>query len=526
MKIKFILPYSGDPRGLLTNYGFTTRTFFAHPKKKVSDRMPFMSLAFPILASLCPPDTEMEILDEAVDEIDFDDKVDIVALTGMTYMAPHAYRLADEFRKRGVYVVMGGVHVSLAVEEALQHVDCVFVGEADNTWVQFLEDFRKKKPQRVYRDSGIVDLAQARLPRWDLVRNKYYMPYFVQASRGCCFNCDFCQIHLTFGKKIRYKPTELVVEEIRQLYKHYTMEFWGGNPMVFADDNIIASIPEAEKLFRALVPLKIMWCSLSSVNVARHDKLMDLMVESGCDHLFIGFESISQESMDLVNKGHVNQVSQYKGYLEALHRKGINVSSLMMYGLDGDDVSIFQKTVDFVRETDLEFPLFHTLLPLPGTVLTKRQEEQGQVLTYDWTKYTGYYACIRPKKMTPEALEQGNDWSTKEVYSEDAILDKIDHLYEKGALRGKKIFFWNRLLMSLWLLVVMFAHPRGVARFIRKIVWTLWAKPYSKISMLLLFIDHFEFSSKIPAVECPTESAERSSAPASETMPASTPSAA
>ena len=406
MKIKFILPYSGDPKSLITNYDLMTKSFFKGSKiREITNRMPFMSLAFPILAALTPPEFEMEILDESIDIIDYDDPVDIVALTAMTYMAPYAYDIAKEYKKRGVYVVMGGVHVSLAVEEALQYVDSVFVGESENTWPQFIDDFKNNNPQKVYKDDGIVEFDNFILPRWDLVNNKNYFPYFIQASRGCCFNCDFCQIHLTFGKKIRYKPVEHVIAEIKQLFSFYGMEFWGGTPMIFSDDNIIANKKDAKKLFEALIPLKLKWCALSSADIARDEELLDLIVKSGGDHLFIGFESISQESMDLVNKGMVNKVDMYKQDIETLHKKGINVSSLMMYGLDGDDKSIFRETVDFVEETDLEFPIFHTLLPLPGTKLTKDLEKENRVLTYDWKKYTGYYSCIIPKKMTPEELE-------------------------------------------------------------------------------------------------------------------------
>ncbi|MBF0441942.1 MAG: B12-binding domain-containing radical SAM protein, partial [Oligoflexales bacterium] len=363
MKIKFIMPYSGDAeKSLITNYDLTTKIFFKKGRKDIPNRMPFMSLAFPILASLTPDDFEMEILDESIEFINFDDPVDIVALTGMTYMAPYAYRLADEFRKRGVYVVMGGVHVSLAPQEALEHVDSVFVGEAEDTWVEFMDDFKKNKPRAVYKMEKDVDLGRSQLPRWDLVKNKYYFPYFINASRGCCFNCDFCQIHLTFGKKIRYKPVELVIAEIRQLFRFYGKEFWGGTPIIFSDDNIIANANYAKRLFKALIPLRLKWCALASTNVARDSELLDLMVQSGCDHLFIGFESLSQESMDLVNKGKVNRVSLFKDDIRTLHERGINVSSLMMFGLDGDGPSIFEKTVKFVEESDLEFPLFHTLL--------------------------------------------------------------------------------------------------------------------------------------------------------------------
>jgi radical SAM superfamily enzyme YgiQ (UPF0313 family) len=503
VKIRFILPYSGDEKSLLTNYDFVTEAFFARGRREVTNRMPFMSLAFPILAALTPKDVEIEILDESVEPIDFDDPVDIVGLTAMTYMAPHAYRLAQEFRKRGVFVVMGGVHVSLAVDEALRHVDAVFVGEAENTWPQFLQDWRAGRPAQVYRDPGMPSLQEPLLPRWDLVKNKYYLPYFIQASRGCCFNCDFCQIHLTFGKKIRYKPPEQVVTEIKQLRRLYGKEFWGGGPILFSDDNIIANVPAAKELFRALIPLKLRWSGLASANVTQNAELLDLLVASGCDHLFIGFESVSQESMNLVNKGHVNKVDYYRKTIETLHQRGINVSSLMMYGLDGDDVGIFRETVDFVEETNLDFPIFHTLLPLPGTVLCRNLEEEKRVLTYDWTKYTGYYSCIAPKKMSPEALEQGNDWSTRAVYDEETVLRRIDNLYEEGAMVGERPYYFLRIGLSLYLLLLSLVRPGGIGPFIRKIVRLMWRKKKIKISPLLLFIDHVEFAQKMPVVQEP-----------------------
>jgi radical SAM superfamily enzyme YgiQ (UPF0313 family) len=502
MKIKFIMPYSGEPqKSLLTNYDFITRVFFRSKRRDESNRMSFYSLAFPILAALTPPEYELELLDEAVDVLDLDEPVDIVALTGMTYMAPYAYRLADEYRKRGVTVVMGGVHVSLAIEEALAQVDTVFVGEGENIWRQFLDDFKAGKPQRVYRDSGVVDFREFVLPRWDLVKTQYYFPYFIQASRGCCFDCNFCQIHLVFGNQIRYKPVEHVIAEIRQLKKLCWLSTIGDAPLALSDDNIIANVPYARQLFEALIPLKIKWWGLASANVARNEELLALMVRSGCDNLFIGFESLSQESLDLANKGMVNKVERFRQDLEVLHRYRINVSSLMMYGMDGDGPDIFRKTVDFVRETDLEFPIFHTILPLPGTAHTRALEAENRILCRDWTKYTGNFACIVPRKMTPAQLEQGTDWSTKVVYSEEAILQKIENVYQQGALRGDKPQWVLRIGVTIYLLVEMFKVEKPVARFIGKIIRLLWTRKNIKVTTLLTFIDHFEYARRIPATE-------------------------
>ncbi|MCP4136136.1 MAG: B12-binding domain-containing radical SAM protein [bacterium] len=507
MKIKFIQPYSGDPKGLLTNYDYIAKMFYPIKRKDIPNRMFCMSLAFPILAAITPPEFEIEILDESTEYIDYDDPVDIVALTGMTYMAPHAYNLAKEFKKRGVYVVMGGVHVSSVPDEALQHLDTVFVGECENIWREFIDDFKQGKPKRKYQETGIVSLDEFILPRWDLVKNKYYAPYFIQASRGCCFKCDFCQLHLTFGNTVRYKKPEQVIAEIKQLYSIYKKEFWGGTPMLFSDDNIIANIPKAKELFKALIPLNIKWFSLASSNVARNEGLLDLMVESGCDHLSVGFESLSQESMDLVNKGSVNQVELYKDDIKMMHSKGLNVSALMMFGLDGDDRSIFQETVDFIDETNLEYPIFHTLLPLPGTVLTESLEKEKRILTYDWTKYTGYYSCIEPKKMTAEELERGNDWTTKEVYTEEAILGRINRLYDEGtAMTGEKNYYFTRIVMSLYCIREMLKKrfikkDKRVAKFIWKLTKILWTKKKIKIGAVFFFIDYFDYCCTIPDLE-------------------------
>lgn len=136
-------------------------------------------------------------------------------------------------------------------------MDTVFVGEGENTWRQFLDDFKAGKPDRVYRDSGVVDFREFVLPRWDLVKTQYYFPYFIQASRGCCFDCNFCQIHLVFGNQIRYKPVEHVIAEIRQLKKLCWLLTIGDAPLALSDDNIIANVPYARQLFEALIPLKI-----------------------------------------------------------------------------------------------------------------------------------------------------------------------------------------------------------------------------------------------------------------------------
>lgn len=313
------------------------------------------SLALPVVAALTPTDVDVEIEDEYLMDIDFENKADLVGITSMTTQAERAYQIADEFRRRGKPVVMGGIHVSALPEEAAQHCDSVVVGEAELLWERVITDFRKGGLQRVYRTDQRHNLRGLPVPRIDLLPlHRYSIPVIpVQTSRGCPHRCDFCIVTEFFGGTYRFRPVDEVVREIeiqKALFKEKRKKI-----IFFADDNIAANRVHAKELFKALIPLKIPWGCQCTLNITDDPQLLDLAAESGCIHMFIGIETINAASLKSVNKS-FNRVEKYEKALETLRQRGIHVEASMIVGFDEDREDIFDTMLAFLTRNKLSSP--------------------------------------------------------------------------------------------------------------------------------------------------------------------------
>lgn len=469
-------------------------------KKKTSHKSGVLPLALPTLAALTPPEFEVRILDENIEDIDFDAPVDIVGITFLTCYAPQGYRLADRFRAAGAHVALGGVHVTMCPEEAMEHADTVFLGEADDTWEMFLEDFESGTPKRLYRADKRPDLKRLVIPRWDLVQTKHYRSNLVQTSRGCLFDCDFCSLPSYIGT-LRTKPVENVIAEIEATKA--LSRFPGLHYVYFADEDITCDKQYAKRLFEAMIPLGVRWVSQTSLNIAKDDELLELAAESGCEAVFIGFESIDQENLDSVGKGKLNRVGFFKEAIDKIHRKGIAVFGFIMFGFDGDDPRVFQDTVDFMNETSVVLPIINILGPLPGTRFHERMKVAGRLLEAGWELYDARNVLFMPKRMSPEALQNGADWSIRELYSADALLRRIDRLWETGGLRGGKNYFLFRVLVSLLLAWDSLSRERELAAFIRRMIREMWVKKNINLTMVFAALSFYDFARRVPAVERP-----------------------
>lgn len=373
-------------------------------------------LSLPTLASLTPEDFQISITDENVSPIDFEKDIDLAALTVMTPLAPRAYEIADRLRSKGTRVVLGGMHPSLLPEEAIQHADAVVIGEAEGLWQNLLQDLKQGKLQKFYKCASYPALENLPIPRRDLLPKKgYFMINTVQVTRGCPFSCDFCTVTKFFGNKHRFRPVEDIVAEIKSLK---------GKQIFFVDDNIVGNAAYAKKLFRALIPLKIQWMSQGSINMAADEELLRLCAKSGCVGMIIGFESVSQESLNSAGK-HVNKVKDFKDSIKKLHAFGIGVDGVFVFGFDHDTKDIFKKTADFVIENNLDACQFSILTPLPGTKLYERLESEGRIIDRDWSKYDVASVVFQPKHMSPEELLEGYYWVYKQVYSYRSILKRL-----------------------------------------------------------------------------------------------------
>ncbi|OLE86541.1 MAG: B12-binding domain-containing radical SAM protein, partial [Acidobacteria bacterium 13_1_20CM_2_55_15] len=338
----------------------------------------FPQLTMPLIAALTPPEHEVSHTDEIVERVRFDAPADLVGITAPTPSALHAYDIARQFRRRGVPVVIGGPHATALPEEAARHADAVVVGEAEDTWPHVLDDARRGKLEQVYVSSRQAPLVHMPAPRWDLIKGRRYGKSVTIATRGCPHRCDYCSIPLLYGPAtVRYRPIDEVVREVATSPTR---------AVVFWDDNIGANPRYAKELFRALAPLGKWWTSQCTANAARDEQLVELAARSGCKALFLGLESISQESLDATNKGH-NRVDAYRRLIAMLHRYGVAVHLGIMFGFDQDDAGIFRRTAEFLEEASVDVATVSMVVPMPGTPTFRRLSGDGRILTTDWSKY-------------------------------------------------------------------------------------------------------------------------------------------
>jgi len=443
------------------------------PKKKIEDRElfdgKFVSLmygvkkyscypaALPLIAALTPDDIEIRIIDENIEEINFDEKVDIVGITSNTFQSIRAYEIADEFRKRNVTVVIGGVHATMLPEEAIRHADSVVVGEAENVWKEFINDYRSGKIKKFYRSNEPPNLDILPVPRWELVKNKNYYFHSIQTTRGCPWNCEFCSVKSMYGSRYRYKPIPKVINEIKRALEIEK------KLILFADENFIGNKNYTKQLLKEIIPLKLTYFIQTSIDVADDNELLDLLAESGCRKLCIGFESISESNLRQMNKGRCNKIEFYAENIEKLQSYGFEIEGFMIFGYDFDDETIFEKTVNFINETNIIFPILNILTPFPGTKLRDRLLNENRVLHNDWSKYDLSHVCFKPKLMSPETLQNGYHWARQEVFSYENIFKKLKRLWKLW--NKNNVRYWDRispLITNLSMNDVVYSFPKAI----------------------------------------------------------------
>jgi radical SAM superfamily enzyme YgiQ (UPF0313 family) len=369
------------------------------------------------LAALVPPElgASVRVIDEMIEPVDYDHPADLVALTAITSAAPHAYEVARRFREKGVRTVLGGVHATLMTAEALEHVDAVVRGYAEELWPSLLRDFAGGRLQRVYETSRAPDEKALVAPdRRHIRRREYIACNTVEMSRGCTKRCDFCVTH-RLNEHYLVRDVDRVLAEIRAL---------PGKLVTFLDPNVIGNIPYARSFFQELRKLKRWWVGCVSIDVVRHPDLLDLLVQSGARGFLIGFESLSQAALDGAGKSFAT-VAEYEDAIDLLHRKGVLVQGSFVLGFDEDDRDTFQRTVDFVQRTKIDLPQFTIYTPFPGTPVFDRMDAAGRILTRDWSRYNGHSVVFQPRNMTPAELADGFRHVWRSVYSYPSILRRL-----------------------------------------------------------------------------------------------------
>jgi len=377
------------------------------------------------LAALTPPDWEVKIVDEKIEPFDGNEPADLVGITTMTTTVKRGYELADRFRGRGIPVVMGGMHVSCLPQEALQHCDAVVVGEAEDLWPTLLQDAAQHALKPIYEHiAGWPVLANLSPNNWELVREKKYLPvHFMETTRGCPIDCEFCAVTSAFGGTFRNRPQEEVLAELRAL-RPFTGLLTLKNLVFFIDDNIVCNRAYAREFFSRIADLNLNWFAQASVNIAKDPEILKLAEKSGCTGLYMGFETLSPETIKSIGKG-VNKPGEYLEVVQKIHDHGIGIDGSFVFGFDTDDAGVFDRTVEFVIKARLEVAYFSILTPYPGTRLHKRLTAEGRLLTEDWNLYDANHVVFQPKTLTPDQLLAGYYGALKEIYSVSAIFQRL-----------------------------------------------------------------------------------------------------
>ena len=397
----------------------------------------YPSLTFPLLAALTPPEHDVSITYEMFDDIDFEEKSDIVGITSITSNVYRAYEVADEFRRRGMYVVMGGIHASMEPEEAAEHADTIVSGEAEETWPRFLKDFQEGVPGKFYKAERPSPLENLPVPRWDLVDQSRYLShaalvrakrppaYAMQTSRGCCYSCDYCSTKRFQGTTgFRPRPIADVLNEIKAL---------GAKNVFFMDDNIFSDPGHAKDLFRALIPLKIHWGGQGVIAAAEDEEMIGLARKSGCAFVVAGLESITPAVLEAMGKKD-NKVGSYEKNLRTFRRSGIDVDVSMMFGFDEDEPDVFDKTRRFLIRNKAPYVSWLPLTPFPGTAFYYRLKRQGRL------KHEKWWLTLRPEaeKKIYRLLYHGAKMSDEEFL--EAFYRNYRRFYSLGSIARRLLW--------------------------------------------------------------------------------------
>ncbi len=485
MKIKLIAPKRLDAWG---ESFWDLKTLSALTRKYAGGA----PLALPTLAALTPHDVEVILTDENVEPVDFNEKVDLVGITGMTCVIPRAYAIADEFRKKGVPVIMGGIHVSMMPQEAAQHSDSIVIGEAEEIWAQVLADAGKGALQKTYRAPGFPDLTHAPIPRWDLLKNDRYCYFTLQTGRGCPFDCEFCSVQRFNGRNYRSRDINLVLKEISLLKK-----FDAKRSFFFVDDNLLAKKDYAKALFSELIPYRIKWWCQSSVDSLKDDETLKLMFRSGCREIFVGFESVQQNSLQAMNKTKINKVDEYKDIITKVHSHGLSVFGSFILGSDFDNSTIFQETQTFIEQTNMAFAMINVLTPPPGTALYTRLEKEQRLLPCPWNQFDGEHVTFKPRNLSLPELQEKRDKLIRNLYSFNNLYARLTHLWNKGVFlreAGRKsLFSKGRIIFTLF---TIFRASWSQTLFTWK---CLWRKNATSVMTVLLATSFHDYAERLKA---------------------------
>lgn len=357
------------------------------------------SISLLVLAALTPEEHQIEIQDENLAPITFNSSADLVGITCNVDMSQRGFNIARKYRERHIPVIMGGIFPSSCPEQVLPHADSVCIGEAENVWHSILRDAQQGTLKKVYQWKGSPELKVVPRPKWEAIDcRKYLYTNVITTSRSCPHGCEFCYNSCEYTvKRYRRRPIPNVIAEIEKL---------DTNQVMFVDDNFIGDTDWAIEFLNVIKSKNLTWHAAVSVDIGRKLDLLDLMTETGCKSLYIGFESINASSISSVNKKQ-NSVDDYEKTIDAIHDRGIMVNASMVFGFDHDQPTVFDATLAWLVSNHIETMTAHILTPYPGTKLYKRLESEGRIIDRNYENYNTAHVVYQPKLMSPEELYQG-----------------------------------------------------------------------------------------------------------------------
>lgn len=368
------------------------------------------------IANLLRDNHKVVLENENIQEIHFEDKPDIVGITVTVDVLPRAIQIAKKFRERGSIVVAGGIHITTAYDTIPKDCfDVLCIGPAEGTWPDIIHDVQQGSLKKIYKCNQKIRGKDIVSPAYDMLeKEKYLYCNVIHTSRGCPFRCDFCY---NSGPEHQFINREIrdVIKDIKAVKSKHIM---------FIDDNFVGNPAWTRKFLEAIKPMKLKWNAAVSINAVCDLQLLDLMKESGCQSLFIGFESIHPASIHDVHKIQNSKVS-YERAIYEIHKRGIMINASFVFGLDGDTRNTFQATLDWIVKNKIETVTSHILTPYPGTALYSRLQREGRIITDDLSLYNTAHVVYEPKNMTRRELYEGYLWIYNQVYSLKNIIRRM-----------------------------------------------------------------------------------------------------
>jgi radical SAM superfamily enzyme YgiQ (UPF0313 family) len=416
----------------------------------------FPPLGLATLAAYLDPDDEVTLTDEHAETLKLGDSPELVVIQVYITSARRSYQIADHYRKRGAFVVLGGLHITSLPDEAAEHADAVFLGPGEDTWPEFLRDFRYGRPEKRYQSKTRSLLGIPRIRRDLIKRHLYLVPNSIVVSRGCPHVCDFCYKESFFagGKSFYTQTVDDALAEIDRL---------PGRHLYFLDDHLFGNARFADALFDGMRGMRRLWQAAGTVNSVLAPKLLEKAVACGLRSLFVGFETTNAANLKEQRK-YQNLRRDYGAAVRRLHDNGVMINGSFVFGMDEDDQTVFDRTVDWAVGQGIETATFHILTPYPGTALHGRMRDSGRILHENWDLYDTRHCVYRPARMDGATLEAGYRHAYRQFYTWASIFrgarSKID--WRRGLRHFAYASAWKKF-EPMWDVII---RTKSVARML------------------------------------------------------------